>query len=318
MIKKTPYIWGTDKPYNDYASYIKSRFENRLQKISVDAGFSCPNRDGEKGRGGCTYCDNDTFKPFYCSPDKTIKQQLEEGIAFFSEKYKTQDYLAYFQSFSNTYDTLENLKKLYSEALSVKGVKGLVVATRPDCMDEEKLDYFESLARDYYIVLEYGIESCNDESLKRINRGHDFAESKKAIQMTAGRGIDIGAHLILGLPGESRENMLHHADLLSELPIDMLKLHQLQIIKGTRMAREYAKNPEDYNLFTAPEYIEFVADFLERLHPNIKLERFVSEVPPDKLLAPKWGRLKNFEIVHKIIRALESRNSFQGRLCKTV
>jgi radical SAM protein (TIGR01212 family) len=316
MIKKVPYIWGTDKPYNDYSSYIKKRFENRLQKISTDAGFSCPNRTGEKGRGGCTYCNNDTFKPFYCSPQKTVTQQLQEGIAFFSEKYKTQDYLAYFQSFSNTYDSPDNLEKLYAEALAVKGVKGLVIATRPDCIDEEKLKRLEHLARDYYIVLEYGIESCKDESLKRINRGHDFAETQKAIRMSAGRGIDIGAHLILGLPGESRQTMLQHADLLSELPIDMLKLHQLQIIKGTQMARDYSQNPEDYNLFTAQGYINFVVDFLERLHPRIKAERFISEVPPDMLLAPKWGRLKNFEIVHKIIRALENRNSFQGKLCK--
>ena len=310
------YPWGHDKPYNDYASHLKKQFKSRVQKISADAGFSCPNRDGFKGRGGCTYCNNETFKPFYCHPGKNITQQLEEGIAFFAGKYKTQKYFTYFQSFSNTYAALDDLQGLYCEALAVEGVTGLVIATRPDCIDEEKLDYLQALAEKYHIVIEYGLESCSDATLQRINRGHSFEDSRKALQMTAGRGIEIGVHLILGLPGESSDFMLKQADILSGLPVDMLKLHQLQIIRGTAMAKEYADTPEYFNLFRLDDYIQLTADFLERLHPNIKPERFVSEVPPDMLIAPKWGRVKNFEINHRIIKELKSRKSFQGKFCK--
>lgn len=316
MAENKLYLWGTDLPYNDYSSYIKRRFETRLQKISVDAGFTCPNRDGTKGRGGCTYCNNNTFKPFYTTPKKTVTQQLEEGIAFFAEKYKSQHYLAYFQSFSNTYANIDTLKKLYSEALSVAGVKGLVIATRPDCVDEAALNYLEELARTHYIVLEYGAESCLNKTLDRINRAHRMEDTREALLKSVGRGFDVGVHLILGLPGESREEILSHADCLSELPFDMLKLHQLQIIKGTRMARDYAQNPAGCDLFELDEYVDFVARFAERLNPEIKLERFVSEVPSDMLIAPRWGRVKNFEINHKVIKALRERGNWQGKYFK--
>ena len=310
------YPWGHGKPYNDFSSHFKKQFNERIQKIAADAGFTCPNRNGAKGRGGCTYCNNDTFNPFYCNPQKSITQQLTEGIAFFAEKYKTQQYLAYFQAYSNTYADLQTLKKYYSEALSVPGVIGLVIATRPDCVDEAILDYLQFLAEDYYIVLEYGIESCNNETLKKINRGHTFEESIKALEMSAKRNLHVGVHYILGLPGDTREDNLKHAGILSELPFETLKLHQLQIIKGTRMAKQYAENPDMFDLFSADEYIDFVVSFAERLNPEIIIERFISESPSDMLIAPKWGGLKNFEITAKILKKFQERNTRQGKLYK--
>ncbi|MEA2042666.1 MAG: TIGR01212 family radical SAM protein [Bacteroidota bacterium] len=308
------YPWGHSKPFNDYATYIKQRFSERVQKISVDAGFTCPNRDGTVASGGCTYCDNDTFKPFYCSSKKSVTQQLNEGIDFFAKKYKSQNYSAYFQSFSNTYAPLEHLKRLYSEALNVEGVTGLVIGTRPDCIDEAKLDYLQQLAENHYIVLEYGLESCHNDTLRKINRGHSFEESVKALDRSKNRGFDVGVHLIMGLPGEPRELLLEEADILSELPFDMLKLHQLQIVKRTPMAKDYSRHPENFQLFsTADEYINFLVSFINRLNPEIKIERFVSQSPPDMLIAPNWGGLKNFEFVHKLLKALKDTDSFQGK-----
>ncbi len=308
------YPWEHDKPYNDFSTFFKKKFKNRVQKISVDAGFTCPNRDGSRGKGGCTYCNNNTFNPFYCSPQKSVKQQLTEGIAFFAKKYKAQKYLAYFQAYTNTYAPLSQLKKLYEEALSVSGVIGLVIATRPDCVNAQILDYLEKLAQNYYIVLEYGIETCDDESLKRINRGHTHKETEDALKLSANRGIDVGVHLILGLPGESEEMILSHAETLSALPFDFLKLHQLQIVKQTVMAKQYAKNPDDFKLYSADDYIKLVVKFTERLRPDIIIERFISESPADMLIAPKWGGLKNFEITAKIEKEFQKQNSFQGKL----
>ncbi len=306
------YSRGHRKPYNDFSSHFKTIFIERVQKISVDAGFTCPNRDGTKSVGGCTYCNNNAFNPFYCDPEKSITQQLQEGINFFSDKYKTQQYIAYFQAYSNTYAKFKTLKKLYEEALSVPDVIGLVIATRPDCVDEEILDYLELLAEEYYISIEYGIESCNDNTLRKINRAHTFEDTVEALELSADRRINIGAHLVLGLPGESRGIMLKHADILSELPINTLKLHQLQIIKGTKMAKEYIENPRNFNLFTVNDYIEFIVDFLERLNPDIIIERFISESPKDLLIAPKWGGLKNYEISDRIVKKFYERGSRQG------
>ncbi len=298
--------------YNSASKFYKQIFTERVQKISVDAGFTCPNRDGKKGRGGCTYCNNDTFKPFYCSPKKSITQQLHEGIDFFVKKYKTQNYLAYFQAYSNTYTDLEDLKRLYLEALDVQGVIGLVIATRPDCVDEKILDFIAELAKKYFILIEFGAETTKNDTLLRINRLHTFEETKKAVQMTAEREILTGLHLILGLPNETKAEMLNHAVELSKLDFTLLKLHQLQIVKNTLMAKDFAKNPTDYNLFSLDGYIDFVVDFLELLSPKIAIERFTSEAPQDMLIAPKWGRVKNFEIVHKIEKRLKQRNTKQG------
>ena len=278
--------------YNEYGFWLKEQLGVKTQKISLNAGFTCPNRDGWVGIGGCTYCNNQTFNPDYCVTEKSITQQLEEGKRFFARKYPEMKYLAYFQAYTNTYDTLDHLKAKYEEALSVPDVVGLVIGTRPDCMPDALLDYLEELNRRTFLIVEYGVESVYDATLLRINRGHTHAQTVDAITRTAARGIRVGAHLILGLPGESREAMLHEATVLSDLPLTLLKLHQLQLIKGTRMAAEYAANPADFHLFTSDEYIDLVIDFIERLRPDLVLERFVSQSPSSLLAIPGWG-LKN-------------------------
>lgn len=299
--------------YNEYGSWLTAQLGVKAQKISLNAGFTCPNRDGRVGTGGCTYCNNQTFNPDYCAPTKSITQQLEEGKAFFSRKYPEMKYLAYFQAYTNTYDSLENLKAKYEEALRVPGVVGLVIGTRPDCMPDSLLDYLEELHRRSFLLVEYGVESVYDKTLLRIHRGHTHAQTVDAIRRTAERGILVGAHVILGLPGESREEMLEEADALSRLPLTMLKLHQLQLIKGTQMAAEYAAVPEDFHLFAADEYVDLVMDFLERLRPDLVLERFVSQSPASLLACPGWG-LKNHEFVAKVKRRLQERDARQGRL----
>ncbi|MDR1698265.1 MAG: TIGR01212 family radical SAM protein [Prevotellaceae bacterium] len=299
--------------YNDYTSILRKKFAGRVQKITVNAGFTCPNRDGTKGTGGCTYCNNQTFSPEYCHTPKPVSQQVEEGIGFFRHKYEAQKYLVYFQSYTNTYGEISQLIKLYEEALSHPKVIGLAIGTRPDCVNDDLLDYLAGLAKKYYVMIEYGIESTNDETLQFINRGHSFADAENAIFRTAGRDIAIGAHLILGLPNESREMILSHACQLSKLPVNALKLHQLQLVRGTKMAEQYAKNPEIFQLYSVNEYIDLSIDFLERLNPVIAIERFVSQSPYKLLIAPDWG-VKNFEFVNKINKRLAERNTFQGRL----
>ena len=298
--------------YLNYNTVLKSEFSERVQKISINAGFTCPNRDGSKGTGGCTYCNNQTFSPEYCKPAKSVTQQLEEGIAFFNHKYEAQKYLAYFQSYTNTYDKLENLTKIYEEALRNPKVVGIVVGTRPDCVSDELLDYFAELNKRYYVMIEYGVESTCEETLQLINRGHDYACAEDAIRKTASRGIRTAAHLILGLPGESKETILSHAVNISRLPLTTIKLHQLQLVKGTVMSRQYTEHPEKFNMMTAAEYIDLVIDFMEIMNPQIALERFISQSPPSMLIAPDWG-LKNFEFVSKIEKRLEERDTWQGR-----
>jgi len=303
-----------NKGYNDYPTYIKSIFSERVQKLSVNAGFTCPNRDGKLGKGGCTFCNNQTFNPDYCHTTESITEQLQKGIDFFSPKYKTQQYLAYFQAYTNTYDGLENLKAKYEEALAHPKIIGLVVGTRPDCVDDELLSYFKSLQdQGYYVAIEYGVESTNDDTLKLINRGHTFATSQEAIKKTAAYGLPVGAHLILGLPSEDKADIMAHAAKISELPLTMLKLHQLQLVKGTLMEEQYHQHPEWFKLYSADEYIDLIVDFLEVLNPNIIIERFISQSPKALLTAPIWG-LKNFEFVAKVEKRLRQRESFQGRL----
>lgn len=298
--------------YSDYAHYLAELFPFKVQKISINAGFTCPNRDGSIGVGGCTYCNNQTFNPEYCKTDRSITQQLEEGKLFFSRKYPQMKYLAYFQAYTNSYGKLDELIKKYEEALAVEDVVGIVIGTRPDCMPKELLDYLEGLNKRTFLCVEYGVESIYEDTLVRINRGHSYPTSVRAIQQTAERGIDVGVHLILGLPGESKEMMLHEADELSKLPIKTLKLHQLQLIRGTRMAHEYEQHPENFHLFSADEYVELIIDFIERLRPDIILDRFVSQSPKSLLIAPDWG-LKNFEFTEKIKRRLVERDTWQGK-----
>jgi len=307
----------TGKRYLNYASFIKFRFGQRVQKISLDIGFSCPNRDGSKGYGGCTYCNNNTFNPDYCGPEKSIKEQLESGISFFSKKYKDQKYLAYFQAYTNTYADISSLKELYEEALSIPNIIGLVIGTRPDCISEELIDYLSLLSKKYYISLEFGVESTLNKTLLKVNRCHTFEDTIQAYELCKNRGIDLGAHLIIGLPGESRQELLEHAKRISELPIQTLKLHHLQIVKNSIMAVQFKRNPDDFDLFTAETYIDLISEFITYLRPDIVIERFISEAPLDLLIAPKWNGLKNFEIVAKIDKNLIEKNLWQGKYYKS-
>ena len=296
--------------YNDYGAWMRRQFPFRVQKISIDAGFSCPNRDGHISHGGCTFCDNRTFNPSYCQPSKSITEQITEGKEFFRHKYPDMKYLAYFQAFSNTYATLDTLQRRYEEALSAEDVVGIVIGTRPDCVSDEILNYLESLNRQTFMIMEYGIESVSDDTLRRVNRGHNFECSRRAVIETHNRGILTGAHIILGLPGESAEDNVHQADIISALPIDILKLHQLQIIRGTQLAAEYERQP--FNLYTADEYIDLCRRYIERLRPDMVLERFVSQSPKELLVAPKWG-LKNYEFANRFVNYMKRMDSWQGK-----
>ena len=334
------YGFPDGKRYNSFVGYFKRKYGERLQKIVLDAGFTCPNRDGKVGRGGCTYCDNAAFHPSYSTAGKSLHQQMDEGIEFHKVRYRTTEhYLAYFQSFSNTYAPLEKLRALYEEALSHPQVVGIVIGTRPDCVDEQKLDYLADLAEGKVlpewrrqlgasirpddessirtapiVIVEYGIESCYDATLLRINRGHDFQTARRAIHMTASRGIDVGAHFILGLPGETRQMMLDACALINELPLRSVKFHQLQIVKGTRMETEYAEAPQDFERFSLDAYLDFFVDMLERLRPDLFIERFVGEVPPRFVNETPWGLIRNVELLRLLEKRLEDRDAWQGRL----
>lgn len=299
-------------PYYDFSSFLARYFRGKVQKLSVDAGFTCPNRDGRVGRGGCTYCNNRSFRPDYCRELPTVTEQLEAGKRFFSRKYPHMQYLAYFQAYTSTYAELPRLRALYEEALAVPGVVGLVVSTRPDCVSNDLLDYMSDLSRRMFVLMEYGVESVEDTTLHRICRGHDFACAAEAVRRTAERGVKVGAHVILGLPGEGRETILRQAAVLSELPLDVLKMHQLQIVRGTFMAREYEERPDDFHLFTPEEYAELVVDYLERLRPGIAVDRFTSQSPSGLLIAPDWG-WKNHRFAELVKRRLCERRTWQGR-----
>ena len=329
------YDFPDGKRYNSFVGYFKRKYGERLQKIVLDAGFTCPNRDGKVGRGGCTYCDNAAFHPSYSTSGKSLHQQLDEGIEFHKVRYRTTEhYLAYFQSFSNTYAPLDRLKALYEEALGHPQVVGIVIGTRPDCVDEQKLDYLADLAsgkvldgwtrslsgepdrKAPVVIVEYGIESCYDATLARINRGHDFETARRAVQMTAERGLDVGVHFILGLPGETRQMMLDSCSMINDLPVRSVKFHQLQIVKGTRMEKEFAECPEDFERFSLDEYLDFFVDMLERLRPDLFIERFVGEVPPRFVNETPWGLIRNVELLRMLEKRLLERNTWQGRIRK--
>lgn len=306
-----------NKRYNSYNEYFKRTFGRRVQKVSVDAGFTCPNRDGTAGLGGCTYCNNDAFNPSYCQPSKSITQQINEGIEFHKVRYRrAMKYLAYFQTYSNTYAPLTYLKEIYNEALQHPDIIGLVIGTRTDCMDDEKLQYFASLSKECYVIIEYGLESTSNMTLAAINRGHNFEQAEAMIRKTASFGIKTGIHLIFGLPGESREEMLSRAEVVSELPLSTIKFHQLQVVKDTVMARQFEENPDFFTLFSLDEYVEFIVAFIERLNPDFVIERFTGEVPPRFLLSQPWGSLRADQVAVMIEAELEKRNTWQGRLFK--
>lgn len=302
--------------YNEFADFLKQFFPFKTQKISVNAGFTCPNRDGSKASGGCTYCNNHTFSPEYTHKIRTVTEQLSDGVEFFSQKYPEMYYLAYFQSYTNTYADVNKLRDLYEEALRVKKVVGLVISTRPDCMSDEVLNLLEEISKKTFLLLEFGVESTIDATLDYINRAHTYAESADAIRRAAARGINVGAHLILGLPGESREQILSHATEISKLPLKTVKMHQLQLHKYTKMLEQYQNEPERFHFFEQDEYIDLAIDFTERLNPQFFIERFVSQAPKELLILPKWGT-KNAVFIHQLHKRMEEREARQGRLFAT-
>jgi len=307
------YPWGGRRRFNAYPDYIKKKFGGRVQKLTIDAGFSCPNRDGTKGYGGCTFCLNDAFNPSYCTPSKSIAQQITEGIGFHEKRYRrAEKYLAYFQAFSNTHAPVDILAKRYGEALNCEGVIGLVIGTRPDCMDSEKLNLLIDLSKKHHIVVEYGIETIYNRTLERINRCHTFEDTQAAIEMTAGKTIHVGGHLIFGLPGESRSDMLESAALISTLPLDSIKFHQLQIFKGTEMEEEFKKHPGDFSMPDEDEYLQFMVEYIELLSPGIVIERIAGETPPRYAVLKPWGPRYD-QLLVKFERLLEERNTWQGK-----
>lgn len=301
--------------YCDYGTWIRSRFPFRVQKISVDAGFTCPNRDGRISTGGCIFCNNRTFNPSYCDSRHSVSQLLEEGKRFFARKYPDMKYLAYFQAYTNTYASLDRLKALYEEALGVEDVVGIVIGTRPDCMSDELLDYLSSLNERTFLIVEYGIESANDLTLQFINRGHTFEQSRQAISKTHQRGILTGGHIILGLPGEDAEESIRQASLISALDLDILKIHQMQIIRGTALERIYEQKP--FHIYSVDEYIRLIASYIQHLRKDLVLERFASQSPPELLVAPHWG-LKNYEFTNLLINYLRQHKIYQGQLLAEV
>lgn len=309
------YPWGDTRRFNSYKRFLQQQFGTRVQKLTLDAGFTCPNRDGTVGTGGCTYCLNDAFNPSYCTPNKSVDQQLAEGMEFHLNRYRRAGaYLAYFQAFSNTHAPLSQLKEIYRPALQNPLVKGIVVGTRPDCIDAEKLDYFAELQQRMFVSIEYGVESCNDTTLRRINRGHDFATAERAIRMTAERGIHCAAHFIYGLPGETPDEWLKEVNSINQLPINGIKFHQLQIIKGTKMQQEFIEYPADFHIFTTEDYIDFIVKITERLNPAFTIERFAGEVPPRYLFVNHWGLTRYDVILQKIEKRMEECDTWQGKV----
>lgn len=307
------YPWGDNRRFNSYSGYFRRLFGGRVQKLAINAGFTCPNRDGTLGVEGCTFCNNAAFTPSYCQPQKSVRQQLEEGVSFHVNRYRTAGrYLAYFQSFSNTYAPLDHLKELYSQALAHPDVAGIVVGTRPDCVDEAKLDYFASLARDKYVAIEYGIESTIDQTLRAVNRGHDFACAQRAVELTAQRGLHVGAHFILGLPGESDQMLLEQVERINALPLTTVKFHQLQIFCGTPMAAEWDMHPERFRFWEVDEYIDLFVDILRRLRPDLVVERFASEAPPRYHYGRNWGLVRNETLLAMLEKRLAERDAYQG------
>lgn len=305
---------SSEKGYYDFAEFLSKHFSYKVQKISINAGFTCPNRDGNKGTGGCTYCNNQTFNPDYCKPKMSVTEQLEQGKQFFARKYPQMKYLAYFQAYTNTYGELQRIKSLYEEALAVKDVVGLVIGTRPDCMPEELLVYLEELSKKAFVLVEYGAETSKNATLALINRGHEWEDTVGAVMRTKAHNLLCGIHLIIGLPGENTEDILATADAVSKLPLDTVKLHQLQLIKGTRMAQQVEDGEISVIQWTAEEYIDVCLAFLRRLSPGIAVERFVSQSPAELLISPKWG-LKNYEFTNLLMKRIHITSTQQGSDC---
>lgn len=292
--------------YRDFSQFLAAHFDCKMQKLAVNAGFSCPNRDGTKGYGGCTYCNNQTFNPAYCATSLNITQQIEEGKRFFARKYPEMRYLAYFQAYTNTHGEIERLLKLYEEALSIDKVDGIIIGTRPDCMPDELLSRLADLHRRHWVMIEYGAETSHDITLNRINRCHSWEDTVNAVTRTKEAGLPCGLHFIIGLPGETETMILETIDRTSQLPIDTIKLHQLQLVRGTRMALDVERGIYDVPHYSVEEYIDLCCKIVKHLSPSIAIERFVSQSPDELLISPRWG-LKNYQftnLLHNRLREL--------------
>jgi len=296
--------------YNSFGSSIREKFGTRVYKVNVDAGFTCPNRDGTIGTTGCIYCNNDSFRPNSCKPTLSISEQIENGVSYVRKRYKAEKFLIYFQPYTNTYAPVDELERLYKEALVGPSVIGLAIGTRPDSVDDEKIHLLEELAKKHFILIEYGLQSIYDRTLIFINRGHTYNAFLKALDMTKGRGIYIGTHVIVGFPTESREEMLLMADEVSHMPVDFLKIHQLQVIKDTPLEIMYREHP--FHVFEYDEYLDFVSEFIGRLSPKIILQRLFATAPDDILIAPRWDKSRQ-EILRDIEKKLGSRDIYQGK-----
>lgn len=297
--------------YRTFSRFLNEHFDFKVQKISINAGFTCPNRDGTLGTGGCTYCNNQTFNPGYCVPSKDVATQLEEGKKFFARKYPDMKYLAYFQAYTSTYGDFERLKALYEEALRTEDVVGLIIGTRPDCLPAALIDYLQEVSRNKFVLVELGAESMHESTLKRINRCHTWQQTVDAVQELHRRGIMCGLHMIMGLPEETEAMMLESVDALSVLPIATVKFHQLQVVKGTRLAADLNAGLYDILRFTVDDYIRLCGEIISRLSSHIAVERFTSQSPDDLLLEPRWG-LKNYEFTHKLNSYLDRHDISQG------
>ncbi len=307
------YPWGTERRINAYSDYFHREFGGRIQKITLDAGFSCPNRDGTCGRGGCTFCDNSAFNPSYNQPGKPIADQIQQGMEFHRKRYRrVRKFLAYFQAYSNTYAPLELLKTRYEEALSVPGVAGIVIGTRPDCVDDEKLDYIASLANHCFVAVEYGIESVHNRTLRRVNRGHDVAVTEQVVRKTADRGIRTGGHLIIGLPGERRVDFFETVRMISRWPLHSVKFHQLQLIRGTGLEKEFRRNPADFEVFSLNSYLDLMMELLECLRPDLVVERIAGEIAPHMAVREGWG-IRYDQVLRSFEELLERHDSWQGK-----
>lgn len=314
MQATTHYIWGDNRPYYSMATYNKKKFGGRIQKVSVNAGFTCPNRDGKVARGGCIYCNNQSFTPSYCNEEEDIPGQIEKGIAFLQKRYrKTKKFIAYFQSFSNTYAPVATLEKLYHQALAHPAIAGLAISTRPDCIDEQIADLLQQLAEEVIVQVELGIESTYDHSLELINRGHSYQQTIDAYQLLKDKNLHLGGHLIIGLPGENEDMLLEQIDRINLLPLHSIKFHQLQIVRQTKLAKLYNEQPEKFTLFEAEQYLQLIIKVVERLRPDIAIERFVSEAPPDIKIAPDWGHIRSDQFINRIEQLFVKENTWQGK-----
>ena len=307
------YLWGNNRRINLASAYLKRNFGKRLQKVTIDAGFTCPNRDGTVSTGGCAFCNNDAFSPSYCTPDKSVEQQIREGIDFHTRRYKSANgYLAYFQAYSNTYAGVDRLEAIFKSALEFPEIKGLIIGTRPDCIDAQKLELLARLNERSRVVVEYGIETINENTLKYINRGHTFGQAVEALELTAKYKLPAGAHIVFGFPGETREEMEDSVEVISQLPLHSIKFHQLQIVKGTRFEKEYIENPSHFDLFELDEYIVFISRFLSRLNPSFVVERIAGETQPRNNVGKMWN-IRYDQVLQRVEKYMEENDLWQGK-----